>query len=189
MATLRIPDQNETLTDAREIQARLAAFGIRYERWEPAHPVADDAAESEILTAYDDEITKLKEEGGYATADVIDLRSDTPGLEVMLSKFNREHWHDEDEVRFVIKGSGLFHLHPQGGPVMAVEVRAGDLLRVPRGTWHWFDLCAEREIRCIRLFQDPSGWTPHYTESGVDRKYEPVCFGPTYLPPRESSRP
>ena len=55
---------------------------------------------------------------------------------------------------------------------------AGDLIRVPRGTHHWFDLCAEKRIRAIRLFQDPSGWTPHYTESGVDRGFQPLCFGP-----------
>ena len=65
--------------------------------------------------------------------------------------------------------------------MFAIEVEAGDLIRVPRGTWHWFDLCADRRIRAIRLFQDPSGWTPHYTESGVDKGFEPVCFGPAYL--------
>ena len=184
MATLRIPDENLTLTEAEDIQARLAAVGIQYERWEPTRSVADDAPEQEILAAYRQEIARLQEEGGYVTADVIDVHPDTPGLDAMLAKFNREHWHDEDEVRFVIRGSGLFHVHLGGGPVMAIEVRAGDLLRVPRGTPHWFDLCSEREIRCIRLFQDPSGWTPHYTDSGVDRKYEPVCLGPSYLPPR-----
>ena len=40
----------------------------------------------------------------------------------------------------------------------------------------------ERRIRAIRLFQDPSGWTPHYTESGVDAGFQPVCFGPSYVP-------
>ena len=40
----------------------------------------------------------------------------------------------------------------------------------------------------IRLFQDPSGWTPHYTDSGVSRGYEPVCLGPAYIPPHEVSR-
>ena len=62
------------------------------------------------------------------------------------------------------------------------EVAPGDLIRVPSGTWHWFDLCADRRIRAIRLFQDKSGWTPHYTESGVDSKFQPLCFGPTYIP-------
>jgi 1,2-dihydroxy-3-keto-5-methylthiopentene dioxygenase len=100
----------------------------------------------------------------------------------MLAKFNREHWHDEDEVRFIIEGRGLFHVHPPQGPVFAIEVEAGDLIRVPRGTHHWFDLCADRRIRAIRLFQDQSGWTPHYTNSGIDAGFQPLCFGPSYLP-------
>jgi 1,2-dihydroxy-3-keto-5-methylthiopentene dioxygenase len=102
---------------------------------------------------------------------------------MMLAKFSREHWHDEDEVRFIIEGRGLFHIHPATGPVFAIEVEAGDLIRVPRGTHHWFDLCVDRRIRAIRLFQDASGWTPRYTDSGVDKGFEPVCFGPAYVSP------
>jgi len=112
----------------------------------------------------------------------------TPNLEPMLAKFSREHWHDEDEVRFIIHGRGLFHIHPRQGQLAAIEVEAGDLIRVPRGTWHWFDLCGERTIRAIRLFQDPSGWTPHYTDSGVDDKYQPVCLGSSYFPVRPAIR-
>jgi 1,2-dihydroxy-3-keto-5-methylthiopentene dioxygenase len=62
------------------------------------------------------------------------------------------------------------------------------LISVQRGTHHWFDLCADRRIRAIRLFQDTSGWTPHYTNSGVDASFQPVCFGPTFVP-REVPRP
>src|SRR5216684_560271 len=76
-----------------------------------------------------------------------------------------------------LKGRGLFHIHPAEGPVFAIEVERGDLIRVPKGTHHWFDLCGDRRIRAVRLFQDPSGWTPHYTGSGVDTGFQPVCFG------------
>jgi 1,2-dihydroxy-3-keto-5-methylthiopentene dioxygenase len=96
----------------------------------------------------------------------------------MLANFSKEHWHDEDEVRFVISGRGLFHIHSRRGEVVAIEVTAGDLIRVPRGTFHWFNLCDELRIRAIRLFQDKSGWTPHYTESYLDGDYLPLCFGP-----------
>ena len=72
-------------------------------------------------------------------------------------------------------------------PVIAIEVEAGDLIRVPRGTWHWFDLCGDRDIRAIRLFQDKSGWTPHYTNSGTDQGYQPLCMGPAYFPRRAVS--
>ncbi len=181
MATLNIPDEKRTLSEFDEVRAQLASMGIDYERWKPAHEVAAGASAAEILAAYAPEIERLKAQGGYVTADVIDVTPQTPGLDAMLNRFNSEHWHDEDEVRFIIEGRGIFHIHPQEGKVVSITVEAGDLLRVPRGTWHWFDLCEERRIRAIRLFQDTSGWTPHYTESGVDRGYEPVCFGPNYF--------
>ena len=181
MASIKIPAENTTLTDQGAVTAFLMKRGIDYERWNPDHPVAPDAPQEAVLAAYAREIESLKSRGGYITADVIDVKPDTPNLEVMLAKFNREHWHDEDEVRFIIEGRGLFHVHIPDEPVFAIEVEAGDLIRVPRGTHHWFDLCNERRIRAIRLFQDSSGWTPHYTESGVDQGFQPLCFGPSYL--------
>lgn len=184
MAIVRIPDERKTLDDAEAIRSHLASIGIGYERWEPTHEVAHDAPQEEVLAAYAEEIERLKMSGGYVTADVIDVRPETPGLDEMLAKFNREHWHDEDEVRFIVRGRGLFHIHPENGPVTAIEVEPGDLLSVPRGTRHWFGLCADRDIRAIRLFQDASGWTPHYTESGTDEGYQPMCLGPAYLPLR-----
>ena len=185
MAVVRIPDEGRTVTDDSGVRETLARVGIDYERWQPAHLLPAGAPPDEVLAAYAAEIDRLKEAGGYVTADVIDVSPLMPNLEAMLAKFSREHWHDEDEVRFILRGRGVFHIHPPEGPVLAIEVVPGDLIRVPRGTRHWFDLCAERDIRAIRLFQDASGWTPHYTDSGVDARFEPVCLGPSYIPARE----
>ena len=181
MAVVTICNENKTLTNIDEITTSLAACGIDYERWTPSHPIADNAPADEILRAYSQEIEDLKTRGGYVTADVIDVSPATPGLDAMLAKFNREHWHDEDEVRFIIAGRGLFHIHAANGAVLAIEVEAGDLIRVPRGTLHWFNLCDDRRIRAIRLFQDMAGWTPYYTDSHVDENFLPVCFGLAHL--------
>jgi len=187
MAIVKIPAEHKTLIHEAEIRSHLESIGIGYERWEPAHAVADEASAEEILAAYSLEIERLKTQGGYVTADVIDVSPQTPGLDDMLAKFSREHWHDEDEVRFVIHGRGLFHIRPAEGPITAVEMAPGDLITVPRGTLHWFDLCADRRIKAIRLFQDAAGWTPYYTESGKERGYQPGCFGPAYVPPQAAS--
>src|SRR5215211_5243293 len=100
MAIVTIPDENRTLNETKEITDYLAHIGIDYEIWEPAHPVSKSATAEEILAAYHSEIEKLKVGGGYVTADVIDINPQTQGLDMMLAKFNREHWHDEEEVRF-----------------------------------------------------------------------------------------
>ena len=94
----------------------------------------------------------------------------------MLAKFDKEHTHAEDEVRFILAGRGIFFLH-LGQSVASVEVGPGDMLRVPRGTTHWFTLCEDRRIRAIRWFQHTDGWTPHYTGSGVDQGYQPLASG------------
>ena len=181
MARVTILNEDKTLTADPEIAEELAGHGIDYERWTPSHPIADNASAEDILSAYSREIEALKTRGGYVTADVIDVSPTTPGLDAMLAKFSREHWHDEDEVRFIIAGHGLFHIHSTTGAVLAIEVEAGDLIRVPRGTLHWFNLCGDRHIRAIRLFQDTAGWTPNYTESRVDENFLPVCFSATQL--------
>jgi 1,2-dihydroxy-3-keto-5-methylthiopentene dioxygenase len=182
MATVKIPELNRVIEGPEAVRSYLASQGIDYERTTPGHPVPEGAPAADLLDAYKEKIDQLKAQGGYVTADVIDVYPTTPNLDVMLNKFNSEHWHDEDEVRFIVEGRGLFHIHPPNAPVFAIEVEAGDLIRVPRGTHHWFDLCADRRIRAIRLFQDMSGWTPHYTQSGVDKNFQPVCFGPAYFP-------
>jgi len=184
MATVRIPEKKSTVTKFDEVREFLAGMQIDYERWPTKESSPSDTSAERILEAYSPEINRLNERGGYTTADVIDIHSTTPGLDEMLAKFNIEHWHDEDEVRYILDGRGIFHIHPANGPVFAIEVGPGDLIRVPRGTLHWFDLCGERRIRAIRLFQDRAGWTPHYTNSGVDQAYDPVCFGPAYIQPQ-----
>ncbi len=182
MAIVTIPDEHRTLTDTAEITRYLASIDIDYEQWQPSQPLAAGASADEILTAYADDINRLKEMDGYVTADVIDVSPHTPGLDAMLAKFKAEHWHDDDEVRFIIEGRGIFHIHPNNGVVTSIEVTAGDLIRVPSGTLHWFNLCEDQRIRAIRLFADPAGWVPHYTDSGVDANYQPVCFGTAYIP-------
>ena len=179
MAVVRIPEERKTLHDEQSIRAELGTLGVDYERWDLSR-VPEDASAESVLEAYAAEIDEMKRLGGYTTADVIDVTPETPGLEAMLARFDKEHTHSEDEVRFILAGRGIFFLR-QGDKVVSAEVGPGDLLRVPRGTTHWFTLCEERRVRAIRWFQDTAGWTPHYTGSGVDAGYQPLCFGPAYL--------
>lgn len=181
MATVSIPEEGRTLTDHAGIGKFLASQGIQYERWDVESRIGDAASSEEILAAYAPEIGRLMALGGYVTADVIDVNPETPGLDAMLARFDKEHTHSEDEVRFTVRGRGVFHIRPESGPVFSVTVEAGDLLSVPAGTRHWFNLCESKTIRCIRLFEDKSGWTPHYVEDGRHAEFRPLCMGPADL--------
>jgi 1,2-dihydroxy-3-keto-5-methylthiopentene dioxygenase len=190
MASISVPDEQRRIDDPQEIVAFLEPFGIHYERWDVAGRISGpDASGDEILAAYAPEVERLKAAGGYVTADVINVNPDTPNLDVLLAKFSQEHTHSEDEVRFIVKGRGVFHIHPDGGPVFGIELEAGDLINVPRGTKHWFDLCDDRTIRAIRLFQDTTGWTPHYVGGDLHARYQPLCWGPNYISAMSGLKP
>ena len=179
MAVVTIPDRSLTIRNPRAAAEYLSLLGIRYERWNGIDRTAPDAAADTTLTAWTLEIDGLKAEGGYAIADVIDVTPKTTGLEQMVGPCRREHWHDEEEVRFILRGHGTFHIHRKHQPVSAIEVEPGDLIRVPPGTLHWFDLCADRTLRAIRFFRNLDGATPHYTGSGIEALFETVCLGPS----------
>jgi 1,2-dihydroxy-3-keto-5-methylthiopentene dioxygenase len=183
MAHLRIPSEDRVIDDADGIRDFLLPHGIHYDRWPVAGRIDRDASQEEILAAYEPEVAALKERSGYIIADVVNITPDIPNLQEMLDKFNKEHRHAEDEVRFIVKGRGIFYIHPENGdPVYSIEVEEGDLINVPAGTKHWFDLCADRSIRAIRLFKEKAGWTPLYTGDEIASGYQPLCFGPNYLP-------
>ncbi|WP_230470278.1 1,2-dihydroxy-3-keto-5-methylthiopentene dioxygenase [Lujinxingia vulgaris] len=169
MAELRVRGTDEVLTDAAAIDAFVKGYGLGYERWdisklhtEEARAMEAQSEQERILKVFADEIAALKERGGYQSADVIALTPETPNLDALLAKFDKEHEHTEDEVRFVVDGRGVFTIHGEDDKVFDVEVHPGDLLVVPQGTWHWFDLCEDKTITCIRVFESKDGWVAHY---------------------------
>lgn len=154
-----------------EIAAELAPHGIRIERWATV-PLADDAGQDEVLAAYASEVERLSAEGPYPLVDVVrmvpnDTDPEWPAkAEAARTKFLNEHTHDEDEIRFFVEGSGCFYLH-LGDKVYAVVCTAGDLMSVPAGTTHWFDMGTRPHFCAIRFFQEEDGWVAEFTGSPI----------------------
>ncbi len=153
-------------SDFEEISRELAPSGATLERWVAAAPLSAGATSEEILEAYKTQIDALKSERGYSNADVIHVRPGNPNWPALRQKFQSEHTHDEDEVRFFVEGSGAFYLHG-GEHVFQGVGTADDLLSVPQGTKHWFDGGSEGNFTVIRLFNDPKGWIAHYTGDAI----------------------
>jgi 1,2-dihydroxy-3-keto-5-methylthiopentene dioxygenase len=163
------PPRVET-TDAGEIARLLAEVGVRFERWSAETPLATDADQAAILAAYRTSIARVQADGGYGTVDVIRLAKGTPNTEPMRKKFLDEHTHSEDEVRFFVEGSGAFYLHIGGKVYQTVCVR-GDLLSVPAGTRHWFDMGPDPEFTAIRWFNNQEGWVPQYSGTEIAARF------------------
>jgi len=111
---------------------------------------------------HDEPLEAFMRERGYVTRDEIQLSVTTPGLEAIEAKFDREHLHTDDEVRYVLEGEGIFDIRSRDDRWMRVVVGVGDLISVPKDRHHRFLLTEQKQIRCVRLFIDQTGWTPYY---------------------------
>jgi 1,2-dihydroxy-3-keto-5-methylthiopentene dioxygenase len=158
------------LTHAEDIAATLAELGVRFERWQASAPLAPGASPDEVLAAYAPEIQRLKDEQGYVTVDVVSLSADHPQKDELRAKFLDEHRHGEDEVRFFVAGRGLFTLHVEDH-VYAVLCEKNDLISVPAGTRHWFDMGERPHFVAIRLFNNPEGWVAKFTGDEIARRF------------------
>ncbi len=176
MSRLRIfaeqtPDQAEFSSHEHALIAeQLVGVGIRFEKWTAATPVADDATADSVIAAYRSDIDRLLGERGYQAFDVISLHPEHPDREQLRAKFLNEHTHAEDEVRFFVAGSGLFTLH-LGERVYEVLCERGDLIGVPAGTRHWFDMGAAPRFTAIRIFTNPAGWVANFTGEPIAERF------------------
>lgn len=153
-----------------DIQQQLRAAGVRFEQWQASAPVTTDCSAEEIQAAYATDIAKLQAEGGYITVDVISLSASHPDKAALRQKFLAEHTHSEDEVRFFVRGQGLFCLHI-GDKVYQVLCQQNDLISVPAGTTHWFDMGSDPEFTAIRLFNNPEGWVANFTGNDIASRF------------------
>ena len=165
MAHLHYGDRH--YTDHETIAKILGEENIPFERWDL--PETDSNQQSSIddntvLKAHQSSIERLKSERGYVTSDLVALSEKTPNLGEITKKFDQEHHHSEDEVRFTVEGAGVFEINGQSPNTerLRLTTEPGDLLVIPAGRRHLFYLTDAKHIRCIRLFKDPSGWEAIY---------------------------
>lgn len=176
MSTLRIfsitePQQPYFQTeDVAKIAEKLQQQGVRFEQWQASAPISAESSAEQVLAAYADDITRLKQQQGYITVDVISLSPNHPDKAALRQKFLDEHIHTEDEVRFFVRGQGLFCLH-LGDEVYQVLCQQNDLISVPANTPHWFDMGTEPDFTAIRLFNNTDGWVAHFTGASLSRQF------------------
>lgn len=156
--------------DHAAMAAKLRDIGVRFERWEANRPLAPGASQDEVLSAYRADVDRLIAENGFQSVDVVSMTPTHPQREELRRKFLDEHLHREDEVRFFVGGSGLFTLHV-GDQVYEIRCQQGDLLGVPDGTKHWFDMGPEPSFIVIRFFLRPDGWVGHFTGTDIAQRF------------------
>jgi 1,2-dihydroxy-3-keto-5-methylthiopentene dioxygenase len=179
MPVIRFVETNERIENVEEIANYLESQGIIYEKWDISklqgdlkenYEVTPELSEA-ILNVFKEEIDALSAKRGYKSSDIVVLSEATPNLEDLLVKFQAEHHHTEDEVRFIVDGEGVFTIKgPKDGVYFDVILYPGDLISVPANTRHWFTLTELRKVKAIRIFESKEGWVAVYDESELQKQ-------------------
>ncbi|MCE5393666.1 MAG: cupin domain-containing protein [Acidithiobacillus sp.] len=177
MKEWRFGDEGAQGTSARELQQWLAPLGVTLR----AYPVAaaarpwltpavlDAAGQAALLVALDEVFQHLKAERGYADRDLVVLYPEHPQLAALDERFAPIHIHEDEEVRYVVDGEGIFGFVLPDGRQLEVTVNAGDYLHIPAQVEHWFRLTACKRIKAVRYFSAQGGWTPIYSQRSRQR--------------------
>jgi len=184
MSELRIYEDNNadkllsTADDFVTIRDQLAGIGVLFERWDASKPLDAESGQDEVIEAYRSDIDRLMKRFDFQSVDVISMYPTHPQRDVMREKFLNEHTHDDFEVRFFVDGAGLFNLHANGR-LYAMLCTKGDLISVPAGTSHWFDMGPAPSFKAIRLFTTPEGWVAKFTGDPIAERF-PRLESPHY---------
>jgi 1,2-dihydroxy-3-keto-5-methylthiopentene dioxygenase len=174
MARLKLHDGTE-IHDLPTIQAHLAPIGVVVRHWPTATDVADllarptltDDEKERVLVGHDGYFAELARDAGYRSRDLIVLHPGVPNLDELLAKFTPAHTHDDDEVRYIVDGDGVFGFTLPGGAQAELLVQAGEYINVPANAEHWFHLSGSRRIKAVRYFSGTDGWVPRYTGTPI----------------------
>jgi len=184
MATLTPLWTAPPLTEDAAIATFLGERGVAFERWAmPDEAVAiaaqarlSDTDKARLLALFADRLAEKATRDGYHAADVVAIRADLPGVDDALARFDKVHFHDDDEVRAIVGGCGVFGFIGDDGRQFLLSLEAGEFVSLPAGIWHWFYCDADKSVTAIRLFKDNPSWVPHYrsTERGHHQAGDPA---------------
>ncbi|MGY4493116.1 acireductone dioxygenase [Pseudomonas sp. TE3610] len=155
-ATPDIP--NKVLTHLEDIAATLAEHGVRLERRAAEAPIRPGASLEEVSEAYRAQIDQLMTEHGCQTLEVISVDSDHPLKEQLRARLLDEQVSQANEARWFVAGRGLLTLHVEGY-VYALLCERGDLVTVPAGMGHWFDMGEQPRLVVVRVFGEEAQYS------------------------------
>eukprot|EP00884_Botryococcus_braunii_P000073 jgi/Botrbrau1/10066/Bobra.0355s0021.1 len=109
----------------------------------------------------DPRLQAIRDVRGYNYQDIIRVSKDTlPGYEEKIKSFYEEHIHRDEEIRYVLEGSGYFDVRDENDAWIRIACKKGDMIVLPEGIYHRFTLDEANYIKAMRLFVGEPVWTP-----------------------------
>ncbi|KAM8952452.1 acireductone dioxygenase [Pelodytes ibericus] len=110
----------------------------------------------------DPELAKLRKENNYSWMDIITIHKDLlPNYEQKIKIFYEEHLHLDDEIRYILDGSGYFDVRDKQERWIRIFMKKGDMITLPAGIYHRFTLDEKNYVKAMRLFVGEPVWTPY----------------------------
>jgi 1,2-dihydroxy-3-keto-5-methylthiopentene dioxygenase len=87
-----------------------------------------------------EEVDKLAAARGYKNRDEITISPTTMGdvYEEKVKSFFNEHLHEDEEIRYILDGSGFFDVRGKEDEWVRIKLDKFDLMIMPAGIYHRF---------------------------------------------------
>ena len=129
----------------------------------------------------------------YKNHDVIKVSPATlPNYEEKIQMFYREHLHEDEEIRYVLDGTGYFDVRrDKDDKWIRIEMSGGDMIVLPAGMYHRYTNDVKDFVHVMRLFKDNPKWcSPHsHIHPHTPSRTHPQLRVPTHSPLRFLSLP
>lgn len=141
---------HKVLNHAEDIASTLAAVGIGYRKLELPAALLPGCGQEDFEAAYGLWLQELMEREGYKQQELFNLQRRHPQRLELRARYLDEHVQDSESAWLFLGGFAQLGLRV-GEQVFLLLGERGDLLSLPAGSRHWFDLGEEPHALVLRL--------------------------------------
>nr|XP_021406920.1 1,2-dihydroxy-3-keto-5-methylthiopentene dioxygenase [Lonchura striata domestica] len=107
-------------------------------------------------------LKEIRRAENYSWMDIVTIHKDKlPNYEEKIKTFYEEHLHLDDEIRYILEGSGYFDVRDKDDKWIRIFMEKGDMITLPAGIYHRFTLDENNYVKAMRLFVGEPVWTAY----------------------------